>query len=796
MKAVICCLLSAAVLAAAGPVGAISGRVIDAVTRSPLAGASVVVAGTELGAACDPDGWFTIRGVPVGTYGVEASMMGYKPQARSPVVVNPGHTSELQFRLEQDLIRMAAVEVRAEYFPKVKDAPVSERNFSAEEIEVAPGGLGDIQRVVQAMPAVVSSGDQDNEVIVRGGNPNENLFLIDGIEIPYPNHFGNFTTQGGPINMLNPLVVREVDFVAGAFPARFGTRASSVMDISLKRGSLTELDGNVDLSMAGVGVVLESPLPGHGNSFIGSYHRSFLELMARAGVWQMTAVPHYDNALAKLVLKPHRVHELSLLGLWGRDYIHIEPGEDVVETGYTGDQTTNRHAGGIGWQALFGETGYGKLLLSTASTSWDLFAWEDDETDTVVRNLTTERNWSARYDVSLRLLPGNETQAGVGFSLMPFDISYYAKPETVYRYTYFGSTDSIIDSTPLLDPSGDPYVAGIDEAHQARGNRLDGYVQHRLEVARAGHLTLGVRFDRFSYTGRADLSPRAGFSTVPFAGGFSVHAGWGWHHQYPDWYMLLLDSVANHDLRSRRSDHYVFGIERQFGPDVKLSLEAYTKDNRYLPFPAHWTTPDSFDYTNRYVDSGLGNARGIELFLQKKHSHNWNASVAYSLSKSTYENPQRPGTELPADYDYGHVLTLSGMYRFEFYKQQWYRNLPGWFRATLGGIVLGDESDVGLRFRYMGGRPYTPMTWDRETRRWVENTELHNSARYPDYSRLDFHWGHKFVLSSWSLSWYLEVQNLLDRENVWFNSYQAGDPEPEVVNQTARWVIGGVVVEF
>jgi hypothetical protein len=227
--------------------GSVAGIVVDAATRSPLAGASVVVNGTDLGAACDANGRFVILAVPVGTYTVEASMIGYRSLARSPVIVNPGNSADLQFRLEPARIELGAVTVRAEHFPKVKDAPVSERNFAAEEIELAPGGSGDIQRVVQAMPSVVSSGDQDNEVIVRGGNPNENLFMIDGIEIPYPNHFGSFTAQGGPINMLNALVVREVDFVAGAFPARFGGRTSSVMDISLKRGSLKEIDGNIDM---------------------------------------------------------------------------------------------------------------------------------------------------------------------------------------------------------------------------------------------------------------------------------------------------------------------------------------------------------------------------------------------------------------------------------------------------------------------------------------------------------------------------------------------------------------------
>ncbi|MBM3314187.1 hypothetical protein FJY70_06310 [candidate division WOR-3 bacterium] len=414
-------------LAEAEPTGSIAGLVYDAVTRSPLAGASVVVVGTELGAAADVGGRFIISEVPVGTYSVEASMIGYTAQVKDLVTVSSAHSSELVFKLAQSRIELTEVSVRAEYFPKVKDAPVSERSFSAEEIKVAPGGVGDIQRVVQAMPAVVSSGDQDNEVIVRGGNPNENLFLVDGVEIPYPNHFGSFFTQGGPINMLNPLLVREVDFVAGAFPARYGGKTSSVMDIALRRGSLRELDGNVDIGMAGLGVVAEFPLPGAGNSFIGSYHKSFLELMAKMGVWGgMSAIPYYDNALAKATFRLSAANELSLLGIWGDDRVEIEPGADVVDYRYWIRQHTKRVAGGLGLQTLFGETGYGKLLLSGAGTSWDALVAEDSLwLDTLQLNQTSEAVYGGRYDASFRLLPGHETQAGLSASQLPNDFRFY-----------------------------------------------------------------------------------------------------------------------------------------------------------------------------------------------------------------------------------------------------------------------------------------------------------------------------------------------------------------------------------
>jgi hypothetical protein len=791
----ICLVLLPALLTAA-PLGNVTGVVLDLGTRTPLAGASVTIANTELGAACGPDGRFLITDVPVGTWAVEASMIGYREQVRNPVVVNPGHSAELEFRLEPTPIAQAAVTVRAERFPKVKDAPVSERNFAAEEIRIVPGGLGDIQRVVQALPSVVSAGDQDNEVVVRGGNPNENLFLIDDIEIPYPNHFGSFFAQGGPVSMLNPLLIREVDFVAGAFPARYGNRTSSVMDIRLKRGSTRGPDGNIDLGMNGVGGVVSFPLPGRDNSFIGSYHKSLLELMARSGVWGMSAVPYYDNALGKATLSLHPAHQLSLLGLWGKDYIRIEPGEDLVEDTYTAIQTTERYAAGLGWQALFGELGFGRLLLSTTSTDWDLFVHESTNVrDTLTLNRSRESRYSARYDASLRFLPGQETRIGVGINQTPADFTFLVRPETLYRYTY-NPDSSIRDSSVMLDSLGRPVVARFESRGAGNSVNPEAYVQHRAGLGDIGHLAVGLRFDRLGYTGHTALAPRVGFSTRPLVGDVRFNAGWGWHYQPPPWYILLQDSVANRSLADRRSDHYIVGVERQFGDDIRLSLEGYYKDNLRLPIPYSQTTPDTYDFSSRYVAEGRGGARGLELFLQKKHSRNWHGSLAYSLAENWRLDPKDTARRFPADYDHRHILTVTGTYKLEFHKFGWYRSLPTWFRASIGGFIFSDESDFGVRFRYMSGRPYVIPEWNPEIRRWVGSTNPGNTERYPDYHRLDIRRDHKFLFRGWSLAWYFEIQNVYGRRNVSMYRYTDRIPERQTVYGVGFWPMAGLVIEF
>lgn len=128
----------------AGPPGTITGQVVDAGTREGLAGECVVVSGLDLGAAADAAGRFTISRVPAGTWSVEASIVGCRTQMRGAIVVNAGHASEIEFRLTVERTALTEVIFRSERFPKVKDAPVPERSFSAEEIMVALGGNGEI----------------------------------------------------------------------------------------------------------------------------------------------------------------------------------------------------------------------------------------------------------------------------------------------------------------------------------------------------------------------------------------------------------------------------------------------------------------------------------------------------------------------------------------------------------------------------------------------------------------------------------------------------------------------------
>ncbi len=161
--------------------GKISGTVADRVTSTHLFGASVNIVDTQKGAIASEKGEYEIDRVSPGTYNIRFSMIGYQTLIKTNVSVSPGRTTELSVFLEQAPIEVEGITVKAKasYFEKDPEAEVSGRTIDTQEILNASGGLLDIQRVVQVLPSVVSGSDQMNEIIVRGGNYNENLFVMD-----------------------------------------------------------------------------------------------------------------------------------------------------------------------------------------------------------------------------------------------------------------------------------------------------------------------------------------------------------------------------------------------------------------------------------------------------------------------------------------------------------------------------------------------------------------------------------------------------------------------------------------
>ncbi len=769
--------------------GQIGGRVVDQQTRQPLPGVNVVVLDTHWGAATDEDGIFLIPALPPGSYNLSFHYIGYRTVLKSNIVVNPDQRTILEVALEPDVLHGKTVEVTASYFEKPPDAVVSTRSVDFEEIRRDPGSALDIQRVMQAFPAVVSGSDQNNEIIVRGGAPGENLFLMDHIEIPNPNHFGEQGTGGGPINMINTFMVRNVDFYAGAFAARYGDRASSVMDITLREGKTDGYAGQVEIGMAGAGLLAEGPLPYGSGSFILSARKSFLDLIIQST--GLTAVPRYYNLQAKLVFRLNRNNKLLVNGIYGDDAIHIQDegtggnsrgAENVKYAGY-------QYAFGATLQTLWNKQMYSYTTLSTVRNHWDIDVYRTRTGETYYRNQSTEAEHTIKTDFHLQVSRNLRLNWGASFKKVQLKHSICSRADTLYLYDRTGSDPDTIIGIYRTYP--DYTVHHNDPSYKAAAYfQLTRNVLSRLEV------TAGLRYDYFHYTGFHSVSPRLGL-TLLISPRMNLNLAYGKHYQTPS-YKELTANPLNHSLKNKYTHQYVVGLEYLPRADMKTTLELYQKNYHDIPVYRRFTTPDPLDwYENEMVNQGKAYARGVEVFFQKKLTQEFSGIISYSYSVSRALD-LRTGTYYNRDYDYRHVFTFIGGYKKRFYPYAWYQKLKEqlWYKIFLWLLPLGDEMEVSLRFRYMGGRPYTPKVYHPELHRWlVEEQQPFNTVRYPVYHRLDFRLDRRFFFGKTNMVMYFDMMNVYNRHNLWEYQYN-DDGTREEIYQYQVMPVMGVVLEF
>ena len=191
--------------------GVLKGYVKDAISNEEVPFANVYVEQLKSGIATDFNGFFEFKNMKPGLYTIKCSFVGYESKTFAEINVNPNKPTILNIKLIEASTSLDVVEITASPFQKSEESPVSKRSISATEIYRNPGGNRDISKVIQSLPGVASTVSFRNDIIIRGGAPNENRFYLDGIEIPNINHFATQGSSGGPVGMINVNFVREVD---------------------------------------------------------------------------------------------------------------------------------------------------------------------------------------------------------------------------------------------------------------------------------------------------------------------------------------------------------------------------------------------------------------------------------------------------------------------------------------------------------------------------------------------------------------------------------------------------------
>jgi hypothetical protein len=725
--------------------GIISGEVRDAVTKQPLPGANILIDGTNQGSACDENGYFAIKNVVPGRYSLKVSMIGYLSSVITELNINPNRNQSVNFELNSTAMEMDEVKVTADYFYKPDENPVSFRTISPEEIRRSPGSAEDIFRVMQSMPGVATTGAKSAQLIVRGGSPDENLTLLDNIEVYNPIHFARTGESMGVISIVNPALLQKVDFLTGGFPVRYGDKMSSVFDMSLRDGNKEVFNTDVNLNIAGFGLMLDGPLIENSNMVL-SLRRGFFDLIT--ATLNRPVAPSYYDAVGKVTYDLDGKNKISLLGFYYLDQIERTGSEkNEPSTWNRFDYLTRDDYGvafGVNWRSLISENAFTLTTVSYTSNGWNTLQGTEFERSLMGEDIR-ENELSLKSELNYKLSAKFNFKIGGQFkSINSYNESW--TPEDTTR------SGTIIPANKI-SYNPDATIKAVL------------FLQTSYRIIDPLIITAGLRYDYFTFTSENNFSPRISLS-YNITDKTIFNFAWGRYYQTPASYQVAPD-VRNLSLKSSYATHYIAGIEQRFGYDTKASIEIYHKELSNL-----FVDPDS---SSLLLNTGSGYAQGIEFALQKKFTVGFVGSASYSYSIS-----KRRDYELSAlydfEYDRPHILNL------------------------IFGLEMGNGWQIGAKFQYASGNPYTPAigVTEKNNTFFVVEGET-NSARYPDYHKLDIRVDKQFIFDSWSFSIYLDLWNVYNRDNIISYSFKAD--ENGILSATPRYDMGiapivGITAKF
>ncbi|MGF1585492.1 MAG: carboxypeptidase-like regulatory domain-containing protein [Bacteroidales bacterium] len=719
--------------------GTIRGRVFSASNNEPVPFASVVIWNTTTGASSDFDGNFLITGIKPGMVEIRVSAVGFRTYVSEQLMVTNARTLFLEVPLEETSVDIDEVVIRASPFRTSEESPLSIRRMGVAEIEKSPGGNRDISRVLQSFPGVASTPAFRNDLIVRGGGPSENRFFLDDIEIPNLNHFATQGASGGPVGIINVDLIREVEFYSGAFPANRGNALSSVLEMRQIDGNPERLQVRGALGASDLALTFDGPLTPN-TTFIFSARRSYLQFLF--DVIGLPFLPTYNDFQFKSRTRIDEKREFSITGIGAIDQFRLNlNANETEEQRYILDylpvnEQWNYAIGAV--YKRYRDSSYDTWVLSRNYLNNTAYKYRDNNSDDI-RTLdykSAEIENKFRFENTSRRFRNTKITSGVGFE--------YAKYTNSTLNTLF-----ISDNPVLLD-----YDSFLDLF------KWNAFAQVSRDLfSERLSLSLGVRADANSYSSEMSnifdqISPRfsASFNIVPE---LSWNFNTGRFYQLPPYTTLGFRNntgdLVNRDNRITyiSADHIVTGFELRPGEVSSISVEGFFK--RYRNYPL--SIVDSVPLASRGADFGVfgdeevisaseGRSYGIEVLTRSRNFYDANVILSYTLVRSEFRSIE--GDYTPTAWDNRHILNLTAQ-----------RSLPrNW--------------DIGFKWRYVGGAPYTPFdleksslraAWDAQNMPYPD-LRLFNARRLGAFHQLDIRIDKQYFLRNWSILFYADVQNI------------------------------------
>ncbi len=706
--------------------GIITGKIVDQISNENLIGVNVIVLGTNFGASTNEFGEFIIKGIAPGNYQIKASIIGYSSSIKSDVIVNAVKPTNLLFKMSESIIELEGITVNSDVFINVPTEVNSIKNFSYEEIRRSPGGFEDVIRALSVLPGVARQNSGRNDLIVRGGAPSENLYLVDGFVVPNINHFGNQGSTGGPLSFINLDYVQETTFSTGGFQANYGNKLSSVLKIDLREAQKSKIGGKVLISASQFGFNLEGPINKKSN-FLFSIRRSYLDFIFDAAGFNF--VPEYYDLLTKYTYHFDASNKISYLFVGALDRVKFNNNDkdDIFNNARILGSDQNQYITGVSFQHLFNK-GFYNIAISRNYINYDGFQ-NDTLLNPIFINNTTEAEHELKADVVYKTAPASEIN--IGGSLK--HILYNGKILFPERFTTtFGET------LPLnsVNTNEDYFQASIYGLYS--GTFLNRF---RYNFGLRGNYFNAIN-TKFTFSPRFSL-------TYLFSQITNISFSTGIYRQTPSYIWLVLDE--NKILKPIKATQYILGFSHLFNESIKLKIEGFYKQytnyptSKIRPYLVLANTGAGFGGSeNNYSSFGLeplsskgkGFARGVEFSIQKK-STNGNL---YGISSLTFSESKFTG--------------LDGIEREGQYAQKWIFNFSG-------GYIFNKHWEASVKFRYASGSPYTPFNFNG-----TQSVDNYLSQNLKDTHALDVRVDRRWNFASWSLITYLDIQNIYNHKNV------------------------------
>ena len=727
--------------------GKLSGVLVNRKTQQNLSGLTVALAPSGAKLISDSTGGFRFTSLLPGAYSIKITGIGIQEKLLTNVIVTSGNENILTIELEPSINLLNSVTVtgrRNTAKATTLESPLSIQRLTSEDIKANPGGNFDISKVIQSLPGVgggAAGGTFRNDIIIRGGAPSENVFYLDGIEVPIINHFSTQGSGGGPQGILNVSFIQDVKLSTSAFDARYDNALSSVFQFRQKNGNPNKLQGNFRMSGTEVAATLDGPISKK-TTFLASVRRSYLELLFKA--LDLPIRPNYWDYQFKTTTKINDKTTLTTIGLAAIDDFKLAaPKEATPEKLFAinSNPLINQwnYTIGLSLKKLT-QDGYWNLSVSRNTLDNQADRYEDNEKPSEatrtyqIRSNETENKF--RFDVT-KNIRNVSLSYGLVAQYVQFDNAFYQ----LFRPALKDSAGNTIQNAITFNTNTGVNILRYGGFAQL-GTRL---FDDRLAIS------TGIRADANNYQTSSQnpleqLSPRISLSYA-LSNAWNFSASYGTYYRLPSYTQLAYsNNGTTNPGKYIQSNHYVAGFEYLPSSTTRFTFEGFYKG--YNNYPV--SILDNISLANKGIEfgaignepiqqDGKGKAYGFEFFAQQKLTEKFFGVFSYTLYWSEFTGTNKKF--VPASWDNRHLISVTAGYKLP---RNW---------------------ELGIKFRYQGAAPYTPYNLEQSRLNYltlgsgVFDYDKVNTLRLKAFHsgdlRLDKKWNYKKT----TFDFYIDIQN-------------------------------------